>query len=65
MLGWFVCELSKEETKDEVIWLYNDRNMAEEILFRLRKICDEKLALPFYHDYEFHIADVMTPESCR
>lgn len=37
-----------EKTKDEIIWLINEKCIEEEILSQLRKSADEHLYIPFY-----------------
>lgn len=57
-------EISREKTKDEIIWLVNERSLAEEMVEQIRKgsICD--LHVPYYPTYDFHIADYMSLEEC-
>ena len=44
----FVLTLLTEETPDEVIWLYNERSLAQEMLDRLRRQCGGEPTLPYF-----------------
>jgi hypothetical protein len=59
-----VLELSGEQTKDEIIWLVNERSLAEEMQEQIRKGSEPGLHVPYYPTEEFHIADYMSLEEC-
>jgi hypothetical protein len=60
-----ILGLAEEETRDEIIWKFNDKSLEQELLEKLRKKCEGQFLVPYFPGEEFHIADIMTLEVCR